>query len=106
MEAVPGIPTTEMLRQAALHASWRRDHLVGQRKTATRWVAWWLTRWALPVVAALSLGYVPARLADPGDVAALGPAPPPESAALKLSRTLGTPAAPAATPAGSAPPSR
>lgn len=57
--AVEGVPTSEMLRQAALQASWRRDRHVGPRRIRWRWFAWGATRWAMPVLAAAILGYVP-----------------------------------------------
>ncbi|WP_048438222.1 hypothetical protein [Caenimonas sp. SL110] len=56
------VPSSEVLRQAALQASWRRDMRVGLRRRAWRWVEWLLTRWCLPVLAAALLGHVPSSL--------------------------------------------
>jgi hypothetical protein len=107
-DAVQGVPSSEMLRQAALQRSWRRDRAVSARKRAWRWVAWLTSRWALPVVVAAALGQVPT--ADRGDAQlALGePARPFDAAqggSFKLSRSLGPPlqAAPAAPPPAAEP---
>lgn len=62
-----GIPSSEALRQAALHASWARDRAKRRHKLSWRWTAWFGTRWVFPVVMAGALGWVPAslRLAAP-----------------------------------------
>jgi len=62
---VQGIPSSEVLRQAALHASWARDRSRRRRKLAWRWTEWLVTRWIFPVVMAGALGWVPASLQLP-----------------------------------------
>jgi hypothetical protein len=51
---------TNTLREAALRASWRRDHNVARRRLALRWVLWWIWKYKLALLAAfmLSLGAV------------------------------------------------
>lgn len=44
------VPDSETLRQAALQASWRRDHQVGRRRRWWRWVAWGFWRYGLPLL--------------------------------------------------------
>lgn len=43
------VPDADALRQAALHASWRRDRQVGRRRLAWRWMVWYFIqcRWWL-----------------------------------------------------------
>jgi hypothetical protein len=44
------VPDSEALRQAALRASWRRDHRVGRLRRWWRWVVWALWRYGLPLL--------------------------------------------------------
>ena len=43
------VPDIEVLRRAALHASWRRDRRVAQRRTSLRWAMWYGIR-SLPLM--------------------------------------------------------
>lgn len=43
--AAAPVPSTEVLRAAALRASWRRDRAVGRRRVAWRWTLWYAQRW-------------------------------------------------------------
>jgi hypothetical protein len=91
---VQGVPTSEMLREAALHASWQRDRRVRARKLTWRWIEWFATRWMLPVAAALALGYVPAADWDQLPIRAL--VPPPEG--MTLAPAIGAASATAPAP--------
>lgn len=50
------VPDAQALRQAILQASWRRNRWVAQRRLAWRWLLWFGTRYALPVLAVAGLG--------------------------------------------------
>lgn len=51
----PALPSTDMLRRAALAQSWRRDRWVGTRREFWRWLVWALPRYVLPVFALVLL---------------------------------------------------
>ena len=57
----PALPSTDVLRSAALAKSWQRDRNVGTRREFWRWLLWATPRYILPVFAcvilALSLVY-------------------------------------------------
>ncbi|MES2843278.1 MAG: hypothetical protein V4794_23625 [Pseudomonadota bacterium] len=44
------MPDSESLRQAALRASWERDHQVGRRRRWWRWTVWAFWRYGLPLL--------------------------------------------------------
>ncbi|WP_291090159.1 hypothetical protein [Hydrogenophaga sp.] len=44
------MPDSESLRQAALRASWERDHRVGRRRRWWRWTVWAFWRYGLPLL--------------------------------------------------------
>lgn len=44
------MPDPEALRQAALRASWERDHRVGRRRRWWRWTVWAFWRYGLPLL--------------------------------------------------------
>jgi anti-sigma-K factor RskA len=68
-------PDTEVLRRAALRASWARDRRVARRRLALRWFVWALWRYglALLLVAAVAaaVGAWMLSISQP----ATGPAP-------------------------------
>lgn len=47
------LPSTEVLRVAALQASWRRDRAVGRRRVVWRWTLWYTRRWG-PLVGGIA----------------------------------------------------
>jgi len=49
------VPSSDTVRQAALRASWARDHRVARRRLAFRWLLWAWWRIGLPVLVALAL---------------------------------------------------
>jgi hypothetical protein len=49
------VPSSEALRQAALSASWTRDHRIARRRLAFRWLLWAWWRIGLPLVLTLVL---------------------------------------------------
>ena len=48
--AAAHVPSTDVLRVAALQASWRRDRTVGRRRVVWRWTLWYTRRWGLLVL--------------------------------------------------------
>lgn len=54
------VPDADALRQAALRASWARDHTVRRRRIAWRWVLWFMLRFVVP--AAMAVGATAALL--------------------------------------------
>jgi hypothetical protein len=87
------VPGSEVLRESALQASWRRDRQVAQRRILWRWAVFYAQRWAPGGVAVLLLAvgtaYMtgwrplgkPTEPVDVGDATARwstpSPAPPP-----------------------------
>ena len=45
-ELPPSIPGSDLVRQAALQASWQRDRRVAQRRIAWRWTVWYVQRFS------------------------------------------------------------
>lgn len=54
-ELPPPIPGSDLVRQAALQASWRRDRRVAQRRIAWRWTVWYLQRFSPHALAGVAL---------------------------------------------------
>lgn len=54
------VPSTDVLRVAALQASWKRDRAVGRRRVAWRWTLWYTRQWGPWVtgIAAVALAVV------------------------------------------------
>ena len=105
------IPGSDVLRENALQASWRRDRQVAQRRILWRWTVWYAQRWApggfamllLSVGIAYLTGWHPLgdsadRTDDPAATSAATPAPVPAPAPVAV---RSEPAAAASAPASS-----
>lgn len=50
------VPDTQVLRQALLQASWRRNRWVARRRIVWRWLLWFGVRYLLPALVVVGLG--------------------------------------------------
>lgn len=50
------VPDTQVLRQALLQASWRRNRWVARRRIVWRWLLWFGVRYLLPALVVFGLG--------------------------------------------------
>lgn len=92
------VPDAQVLRQAILQASWRRNRWVAQRRLAWRWLLWFGMRYALPALAVAGVGAWLWLMVLPGTAlpwvgrAALAPAPSSQPPAVEATQPHSPPA--------------